>query len=245
MTRMRRLLPTVLLDVDIAEAFAVPDGGHLRAQFISSVDGASAVGGASGGLGGEEDRALLLTLRGLADAVLVGATTARRENYGGVKLDDELRRHRQDAGRPASPPVVVVSARAEFDPGARLFLDTTVPPIVVTTERAAANKGRDLEGLAELLPAGKDEVDLRVAVDKLHERGLHALHCEGGPALLGRLVEADLVDELTMTFAPVIAGGDANRIVRGAPAFDPPRTLRLESLFAGDGGYLFARYALH
>jgi len=247
---MRRLLPLAEddddhADVDIESAYAVPDGDHLRALFIASADGAAVAEGKSGPLANDTDRSLLPALRRITDAIVVGAGTVRVEGYGGIRLDDDTRLRRREAGRNDSPPLVIISGSADFDPGASVFVDSLAPPILVTTERGAEGPGRDLEGLADLMVVGSDRVDLRAALDALRERGLHQLLCEGGPALLSQLVQADLVDELCLTYSPTIVAGEAFRILRGIDEFEPPRALRLAHLFADDEGYLFARYALH
>ena len=61
------------------------------------------------------DRSLFVRLRGLADAVLVGAGTVRAEGYGPVKLPEARRAERVAAGRPAVPPLVVVSRSLDLD----------------------------------------------------------------------------------------------------------------------------------
>jgi riboflavin biosynthesis pyrimidine reductase len=63
--------------------------------MVASIDGATAVAGVSGGLGGAADRRLFSVLRSLADTVLLAAGTLRAENYG-----------------PGTRPIAVVSALA-------------------------------------------------------------------------------------------------------------------------------------
>jgi riboflavin biosynthesis pyrimidine reductase len=90
-------------------------------------------------------------------------------------------------------------------------------------------------------------LDLGVAMGELRERlGVRTLLCEGGPHLNAHLLAAGLVDELFLTLAPKLAGGDATsetlRIVSGAE-LQPP--LALELLGASeDDSYLFLRYGV-
>ncbi len=82
----------------LAEIYAYPDGTWVRANFISSADGAVSLDGRSGGLSGKADRLLFHVLRALADIILVGAGTVRAEHYGLARLDwPQLR---AGAGRP-------------------------------------------------------------------------------------------------------------------------------------------------
>jgi 5-amino-6-(5-phosphoribosylamino)uracil reductase len=97
-----------------------------------------------------------------------------------------------------------------------------------------------------LTAAGADVVVLdplspAALLDELGRRGLHRVLCEGGPRLFGDLVGADLVDELCLTVAPVLAAGAAGRIAVGPPG-PPPRPLRLVGALEEDGALLL-RYA--
>jgi riboflavin biosynthesis pyrimidine reductase len=108
---------------------------------------------------------------------------------------------------------------------------------VVTTETAPTGA---LEAAgAEILRAGTDDVDLRVALGLLAARGLRRIACEGGPRLFGRLVADDLVDQLCLTVAPLLVAGPAARIAAGPVAV--PRRLALASILVEDG-FTFLRY---
>lgn len=82
--------------------------------------------------------------------------------------------------------------------------------------------------------------DLPALLRSLHEEGVRALLCEGGPTLHGALQAAGLVDELFLTIAPKLVGGIAPRILEGdLPGLEP---LALTWLLEEDGE-LFARYS--
>jgi riboflavin biosynthesis pyrimidine reductase len=82
-------------------------------------------------------------------------------------------------------------------------------------------------------------VDLPALLRSLHEEGVRALLCEGGPTLHGSLQAAGLVDDLFLTIAPKLAGGDAPRILEG----ELPRVAELElAWLLEQDGELFARY---
>src|SRR6476619_4990272 len=118
---MRRLLPEPseldgrLDDAGLIDAYRVPDGRHLRVNFIASLDGAVTVDGRSGGLGSPGDRRVFNLLRALSDVVLVGHGTASNEGYGPVLADSAVGRLRTSLGRPATAPIAVVSKRASLD----------------------------------------------------------------------------------------------------------------------------------
>ncbi len=85
-----------------------------------------------------------------------------------------------------------------------------------------------------------DGVELARALEwLLSERGIRSVLCEGGPTLHGRLREGGLADELFLTIAPKIAGGEGPRILEGAlPDID---LVELAWLLESEGE-LFARY---
>ncbi|MHA6795206.1 pyrimidine reductase family protein [Pseudonocardia bannensis] len=231
---MRRLWPTPgtdtggeIDDAALAAAYAYPDdltAPYVRVNFVSSLDGAVSVDGRSGGLGSAADKRVFGLLRRLADVILVGAGTVRAENYRGAR--------RPTDGRDTPPPIAVVTGSADLDPESRLFTDTAVPPIILTRASAPAQRrdrlaaaGGDVVVLDRLDPAG--------VIAELGRRGLYRVLCEGGPGLHGDLVAADAVDELCLTVAPLLTGGEAGRIAHGAPA-TPPRTMSLVSTLHDD-----------
>ena len=204
----------------------------MRANFVSSADGAVTLEGKSAGLSSAGDRKLFHLLRSLTDVVLVGAGTARKENYGGAKPVD---------GRAA--PIAVVSKALDLDPASRLFTDTTVRPIVVTCGSSPSKIRASLGEVADVVVAGDEDVDVANALDQLAERGLRRVLCEGGPHLLGSVVAAGRLDELCLTLAPVIAGGNAGRIVAGylPDAVEPMRLLHVLE----EDDHLFLRFVAH
>jgi riboflavin biosynthesis pyrimidine reductase len=87
-----------------------------------------------------------------------------------------------------------------------------------------------------------DQVDLAVALGYLRrQHGVRSLLCEGGPRLLAQLIATELLDELFITHAPKVAGGEGPRVVAGLP--ERERTLDLAWLLhESETGELFARY---
>ena len=110
----------------------------------------------------------------------------------------------------------MVTASAALDPGARLFTRTAVPPLVITTNRAPAERrDRLVAAGAELVALDEERVSIAALLTTLAERGLRRVLCEGGATLFGQLIEADAVDELCLTVAPLLTAGPAARIARG------------------------------
>lgn len=181
----------------------------VRLNFVSTVDGSvTGAEGVSGDLGGAADHDAYTAMRNACDVVLVGAGTARDEGYGRITAESVDADRRVAAGLAPVPALAVVSARLNV-PGSLLGAGT----VVVTTTRAAADPGLD----ADLLAAGDEDVDWPAVLAGFAERGWHRVLCEGGPRLAGTLAAADLVDEVCLTVAPDLAGGDGPRLTHGAP----------------------------
>lgn len=213
----------------------------VAVNMVSSVDGVIAVDGVSGPLGGEGDLAGFRALRAAADVILVGAGTARAEQYGPPKVREGARAARVARGQSERPAVAVVSRSLDFD-GAERLLEGDAHVLVVTS--GTADRGRR-DGLAArgvaVVEAGEADVDLAGALDALAARGLGRVLCEGGPRLTHDLLVAGLVDELFVTVAPTVVGGDGPRIVGAALPSPIGLSLREGRLHDGE---LLLRYAV-
>jgi len=236
---VRQLLPVEIDDVDPVAAYAAdarpapPGRPWVVVNMISSVDGATAVGGVSGPLGGPPDKRVFAAVRGVADAIVVGAGTVRAERYGPARVADGRR----------PPRIAVVTASGDLDPGLRLFADAAPedpPPLVVTCEACPPARRAGLAVVAEVVVAGEARVDLGLALAALAARGVAVAVAEGGPSINGQLVAADLVDEWCLSLAPWLVGGGSPRAAVGEPGPEP-RPLRLDRLLVEDD-LCFARY---
>ena len=90
-------------------------------NMVQSLDGGVTSDDVSADLGSPADQEIFHTLRSLADVILVGAETVRKEDYGPPKLTAELRAQRESRGQQPLPEIAVVSASLALDPKSRLF----------------------------------------------------------------------------------------------------------------------------
>ena len=180
--------------------------GHM----VAGLDGTASVDGRVGSLSTAPDQELFRRMRQIADIVLVGAETVRREGYGSVRLDDEAQAQRRKEGRSPTPPVAVVSRSLALDWSAKVFADAPkgARTHVITCAAADPERKAEAEEVAEVIVAGGDRVDPAAAMRALAERGHRVVLCEGGPNWLGEIVAADRLDELCLSIAPLM-GGDA------------------------------------
>ncbi len=207
---------------------------------MASADGAAYIDGLSGGLSSADDKRVFGILRVLADVVLVGAGTARAEEYKPARRRESLAALRE--GRPAAPPIALVTRTLGLNLSSPLFAEA--PPDVRTMVFTCAASDSELRTetakVADVIVVGDEAVDLGALVDELAARGLTRVLCEGGPRLFGDLSAAGLVDELCLSLSPTLAGPGAGRIISGEHADARPLTLR--QVIAADDGFLFCRY---
>ncbi|MGP4094465.1 pyrimidine reductase family protein [Nonomuraea sp. KM90] len=234
---MRRIYPDIQDNPDIVQAYAYPEARPwLRLNMVASADGAAWLKGRSGGLSSKGDKRIFQTLRGLADVVVAGAATVRKEGYGPVPPREAWAEIRE--GRPEVPPIAVITRSLALDLDGELFTDAPSRTIVITCEAAPHERRKEAARRADLIVAGDEGVDLRRAVAELHDRGLTRVLCEGGPRVNAQLSACDLVDELCLSISPMLVGGGAARIQNGEPAqvaLDLTQVLEEESV-------LFCKY---
>lgn len=245
----RELLPGPAgTDVDLPAAYAYPedlDRPWVRANMVASADGGAVdPSGSSRALSSAPDRRVMGLLRALCDVVLVGATTARRENYRPIRVRSAWEGLR--AGRPHAPAVAVVSRTLDLP--ASLLTETPgdARTLVFTTDGSPVRRRREVAARADVVVVDGPSVTPAHVVSGLAERGLYRVLTEGGPHLLAEFVAAGLLDELCLTLSPHLLGSGPPRIVADAPG--SPRhacaratPLRMARLLEARGS-LFSRY---
>jgi riboflavin-specific deaminase-like protein len=213
------------------------DGRPLVAvNFATTVDGRASIGGVSGPIGSATDTSMLAGLRTRFDAVMIGAGTMRAERYGPLPNKPERREERERLGLSPDPLLVIVSGRLDLPWDANAFSDGGGKVVIFTASEA------DPPETATPVEVVRHEkfVNVVEALRQLRsDFGVQALLCEGGPGLHNQLEGAGTVDDLFLTIAPKLAGGDAPRIIEG----DLPGIAELElAWLLEEGGELFARY---
>jgi riboflavin biosynthesis pyrimidine reductase len=227
--------------------YAYPDDMSrlcVRANAISTLDGGATTDGTSGGLGMDGDRLIFQMLRELADVIIVGAGTARTENYAGAQMNVAQRRRRQDRGQQEVPPIALVTRSGQLDRNLHVLTHTEVRPLVMTCSNAVSFARGQVGSAAEVIDCSGDDADLvdpALVVTELTSRGLYRGLMEGGPSLLGTFVQHRLLDELCLTLAPTVAGGDAKRIAVGGSHM--LTSMRRAHLLCDSDGYVYGRYA--
>jgi riboflavin-specific deaminase-like protein len=228
-------IPDQIRELDLISN-APADRPYVITNFAVTVDGKATLHGRSGAIGSDTDTELLVCLRTRVDAVMIGAGTMRAERYGRPVADPGKRGRRERRGLSQDPLLVIVSGRLDLPWDAPVFGDRGARVLIFT-----ASDAEPPETVAEVrVVRHVDRVDLAAALAYLRkERGVRALLCEGGPRIHAQLIEAELVDELFVTHAPKLAGGDGPTLAVGLPEVERP--LEVTWLLDQDGE-LYARY---
>ena len=231
---------------ELPDLYGYPAGHNgvwLRANFISSLDGGATFGGTTGQLGGPGDRAVFSLLRELADVILVGAGTVRAEGYAGARPTVAQRQSRQTRGQSEVPRLAIVTKSGRLERDMPVFTRTEVPPLVCTCASVADEVRHGLAGLADVVDCSFDDptrVDEAALLATLADRGLPRVLTEGGPMLFSSFIERDMLDELCLTIAPTLVGGQAGRIATG-----PGQVLtgmHCAHILTDEKVYLYTRY---
>ena len=161
-------------------------------------------------ISGTGDRARVDRLKAGSDAVMVGIGTVLADNPSLTVKSEELKRERARAGKPENPARIIIDSRGRTPVSADILHKGAGERIIAVSERAGADTAERYRGLATVIVAGKDEVDLPVLLERLSDLGIRRLMVEGGGSLVASLFARGLVDEFyTFVGNMVIGGRDA------------------------------------
>ncbi len=226
---------------------------RVYANFVSSVDGVVSLreGGESGRIvsgGSEADRFVMALLRASADAVLIGAGTFRRAPGDGWHPEhafpdagDLFASLRSRLGLRPQPLLVIVTASGKIDTAQPAVDDA----LIVTTPAGEAALRGNVRGGARVSVLDSNRIGAARLIGLLHGEGLARVLTEGGPSLVGQLVEERQLDELFLTVSPKLfgrSGGDGRKSLMDGVDLEG----RALELLSGrrDQSHLFLRYSL-
>jgi riboflavin-specific deaminase-like protein len=180
----------------VIATFAMTVDGKVTTKNLSPVDFTS-----------REDKLHLFRQRALADAVLLGHTSLKRDNVR-LGLPAEMQETRVKRGQSRSPLRVIVSNEGRIDHRLKIFQSDVSPIIIFSTKRMPQKYQRALEKKAALHLSKSKNVDLGEMLQTLRNKyKVRTLACEGGPTLFRALLEQGLIDQLNLTIAPYMFGG--------------------------------------
>lgn len=185
-------------------------------------------------------------VRARHDAIMVGASTVRRDNPRLLVRDAARRARRIAAGRQESPAKVTVTASGDLSADAAFFTTGDGPRIVYCPRDRETELKSRLGDRATVVGLGDDCVVMTALLDDLAaNRDVRSLMVEGGGSVLTQFLGADLVDELHLVVAPFFVGEARAPRVVGPASF--PWTASRRARLADTrriGDVVLLRYAL-
>jgi 2,5-diamino-6-(ribosylamino)-4(3H)-pyrimidinone 5'-phosphate reductase len=180
----------------VVATFAMTVDGKVTTKNFGPVDFTS-----------REDKLHLFRQRALADAVLIGHTSLKRDNVR-LGLPVDLQQARTRRKQTPAPLRVIVSNKGRIDSQLNIFQSTTSPILIFSTTRMPKKTQAALKAKATLHLTESDAIDLAAMLGSLRTKyNVRRLACEGGPTLFRALLERDLIDQLNLTIAPYMFGG--------------------------------------
>lgn len=184
-------------------------------------------------------------VRSRSDAIMVGASTVRRDDPRLLVRDAARRARRITAGYTESPAKVTVTASGDLSPDAAFFTTGEVPRLVYTPSDGARDLRARLGGRATVVSLGAAVTMAAILDDLGQRRGIRRLMVEGGGRVLTQFLQADLVDELQLVIAPFFVGETGAPRAVGGGRF--PWTASRRARLTGTrqiGDVVLLRYAL-
>ena len=183
----------------VSATFAMTVDGKTTTRDFAPVDFTS-----------RDDKQHLFQQRALADAVMIGHSTLKRDNVR-LGLPAELVGERIKRGQTPGPLRVIVSKEGKIDNHLKIFQSDpakTGPILVFSTRRMPKEVRAALADKAILHLSDHRDVDLVEILRTLQrDYKVRRVACEGGPILFRSMLELGLVDELKLTIAPYLFGG--------------------------------------
>jgi riboflavin-specific deaminase-like protein len=190
MTKSKRQRPFVVA------TFAMTADGKVTTRTLAPVDFTS-----------REDKLHLFSQRALADAVLIGHTSLKRDNVR-LGVPAELQEARIKRGESRCPLRVIISNKGRIDHRLKIFQSDISPIIIFSTKRMPPKYRKALESKAILHLSDGEQVDLPIMLATLRNKyNVRRLECEGGPTLFRALLKRSFIDQLNLTLAPYMFGG--------------------------------------
>ncbi len=195
-TSRRKGASHVLRRPFVVATFAMTADGKVTTRTLAPVDFTS-----------REDKLHLFRQRALADAVLIGHTSLKRDNVR-LGIPGDLQQARIKRKQTPAPLRVIISNKGRIDHQLKIFQSDISPVIIFSTKRMPPKYRKALQSKATLHLSDAEHVDLPIMLATLRNKyNVRRLACEGGPTLFRALLKRSFIDQLNLTLAPYMFGG--------------------------------------
>jgi diaminohydroxyphosphoribosylaminopyrimidine deaminase/5-amino-6-(5-phosphoribosylamino)uracil reductase len=192
---------------------------YVRVKLAASLDGRTALArGESRWITGETARADVQKWRARSSAILTGVSTVLAD-------DPRLTVRELDIGR--RPLRIVLDSGLRMPPTSAMLRQPGKTLVVAAKQEQAAARALQQAGAEVVfIPTETGGIDLAALMPHLASREVNELLVEAGATLAGALLEAQMVDELVLYYAPCILGSQER------PMFNLPVLERLADRIA-------------
>ncbi|MFG2352020.1 RibD family protein [Streptomyces phaeochromogenes] len=181
-------------------------------------------------------------VRAESDAILIGATTMRKDNPRLLVNSESRRVQRVADGKPEYPLKVTVTKSGDLSADLN-FWHHGGDKLVITVDSAVEKIRATLDGLADVVSVGPD-LQWSLVLDELGRRGVGRLMVEGGGTIHTQLMAQGFADEIHLAIAPLLVGQPEAARFLGAADYPGGSTSRMKVLeVRAIGDVVFVRYA--
>jgi 2,5-diamino-6-(ribosylamino)-4(3H)-pyrimidinone 5'-phosphate reductase len=173
-----------------------------------SLDGKIATKSGDSSFSSRQDKARVHRLRAKSDAILVGKNT--------VDIDDPLLTVRHAKGK--NPTRIILDSRAEIALHSKIIKTSHLVPTIIAVSKNAPKKNlaRLEKYPVQIIPVGKNKVDIKRLLQILYKQKIRTVLLEGGGTTNWEFIHKKLVDKVIVTVTPYITGGvNARTLVEG------------------------------
>ena len=187
-----------------------------------TLDGKIATKTGSSEISGPEDLERVHEIRKNADGIMVGIGTVLAD-------DPRLTVHKIPSSKSDNPIRVVVDNKARTPIDFRILNDDADTIIAVgsicdennpQSDADAVSRAKAISQKADVFYSSKTPVDLVEFMDYLYSNGIRTLMLEGGATLNFSMIRENLIDEVRICIAPMIAGGRDAKTFFDGEGFD-------------------------
>ena len=187
-----------------------------------TLDGKIATKTGSSEISGPEDLERVHEIRKKADGIMVGIGTVLAD-------DPRLTVHKIPSSKSDNPIRVVVDNKARTPIDFRILNDDADTIIAVgsicdennpNSDEDAVSRAKAISQKADVFYSSKTPVDLVEFMDYLYSKGIKTLMLEGGATLNFSMIKDNLIDEVRICIAPMIAGGRDAKTFFDGEGFD-------------------------
>ena len=192
-----------------------PNGPSSESAPRSTMDPMSA-------FGSKRDHNRLLRIRASMDAVICGRGTIES---GPIDLGTGGHRYesmRIASGLEAHPRKIIVTGSGVLSPDCKVFQNQNAPTLIATTQSGKRRLESNFRNKTwvDVRSFGRETVHLQQLVTWLYEHWkIQRMVLEGGGKLNDAMFRANLVDELFLTVAPLVYGGDHHSTMSDGKGF--------------------------